>query len=248
MDPDKPLAVLQVRPRDLSSHALVVGDPQRAADAARLLDDPRELAYAREYRTFAGTYRGKRVTICSHGVGASGANVCFAELFVGGVKTVIRAGTCGALVASIDDGDLIVATGAIREDGVSEKLIPLAYPALADRHVVAALEDAAATQPHLSLHVGVALTTATLYPGLLPPATDLWMRAGAVCVEMELATLLVMAGLSGVRAGGIFTSDGNLARAVTPALDPAAYDPHREIVSQGKDAMLRVALEALARL
>jgi len=36
---------------------------------------------------------------------------------------------------------------------------------------------------------------------------------------MELATLLVMAGLHGVSAGGIFTSDGNLARRDAPDLD-----------------------------
>jgi uridine phosphorylase len=74
------------------------------------------------------------------------------------------------------------------------------------------------------------------------------MKAGAVCVEMELATLLVMAGLHGVRAGGIFTSDGNLARKDTVELDSSAYDPHREVVSQGKQTMLTIALKALTLL
>jgi uridine phosphorylase len=74
------------------------------------------------------------------------------------------------------------------------------------------------------------------------------MEAGAVCVEMELATLLVMAGLNGVRAGGIFTSDGNLARRELPDVDTSTYDPHRDVVNHGIKTMLTIALEALARL
>jgi uridine phosphorylase len=74
------------------------------------------------------------------------------------------------------------------------------------------------------------------------------MRAGAVAVEMELATLLVMAGLRGLRAGGIFCVDGNLARKTQPAVDPESYDPHHERVRRGVDCMLGIALQALVRL
>jgi len=225
----------------------VVGDPARAAQAAQLLTDPDEVGHNREYRTFAGTYAGIPLTICSHGIGGPAASICFKELFQGGVKTIIRAGTCGALVETIDDGQLVLATGAIREDGTSPSLIPLAYPAIADRHIVQALEESAAEQGYNSLHTGIVLTQSYLYPDLLPTTTELWMEAGAVCLEMELATLLVIAGLHGVRAGGIFTSDGNLARREAPDLESSAYDPHRDIVTHGVQTMLTIALEALAR-
>ena len=89
------------------------------------------------------------------------------------------------------------------------------------------------------------LTQGYFYPGILPSAVDFWLPTGLViCVEMELATLLVMAGLQGVRAGGIFTSDGNL----TEEPDPDTYDPHREEVDQGKTKMLQLALDALTKL
>jgi hypothetical protein len=45
-------------------------------------------------------------------------------------------------------------------------------------------------------------------------------------------------------AGGIFTSDGNMAEEA----DPAEYDPHRGVVEGGVSAMLKTALDALARL
>jgi uridine phosphorylase len=245
-DPNILLPLLKVRPRDLAAHALVVGDPQRAAAAAELLDDVEEVGYYREYRTFTGTYAGKRVSISSHGVGASGASICFEELMQGGVTTVIRAGTCGAMRKGIKDGELIVGLGAIREDGTSEKLAPLGYPAIADRQVVASLEAAAAAQRYAPLHAGIVLTQNHFYSGILPTTHDMWIKADMnVCaVEMELATLLVVASLHGVRAGGIFTSDGNL----TEKVDPTEYDPHRTVVKEGVAAMLEIALDALTRL
>jgi uridine phosphorylase len=244
-DPNKPLPLLKTRPSDLASHALVVGDPNRAALAAELLTNAEEVGCFREYRTFTGEFAAKRVTRSSHGVGGAGASVCFEELMQGGVKTIIRAGTCGAMRKGIKDGELIIGTGAIREDGTSERLMPIAYPAIADRHVISALE-AAAAQDYTRLHEGIILTHSHFYHGILPTTLDMWLKADVnVCaVEMELATLLIVAGLHGVRAGGIFTSDGNL----TEESGPTEYDPHRNVVKEGVSTMLKIALDALTRL
>ena len=158
---------------------------------------------------------------------------------------MIRAGTCGAMRAGIQDGDLVIGTGAIREDGTSDKLVPIQYPAIADRHLVAALAASAASHDHRN-HEGIILTQGQFYQGILPSTLELWLKADAgVCaVEMELATLLVIASLHGVQAGGIFTSDGNL----TEEADPTAYDPHRNVVEEGVRAMLKITLEALVKL
>lgn len=253
MDTNKQLPVLRVHPRDLAPRALVVGDPQRAADAAQMLGKAKEVGNWREYRTFTGEYGGKRITVSSHGVGSAGAAVCFEELIHGGVKTLIRAGTCGAMVEEIDDGEFIIATGAVREDGTTPQLVPLSYPAIADRHVISALEAAAVAQGYPKPHMGIARTGAAFYPGVLPPQLEMWMAAGVVCVEMELATLLVIASLRGARAGGILVSDGNIPRALKvmkagEVLDPFSYNPHREAVREGVRIMLRIALESLSQL
>jgi uridine phosphorylase len=245
-DAEKTLPILKVRPADLAARALVVGDPERAAAAAALLDDAQEVGHFREYRTFTGSYQGKRITISSHGVGGAGASVCFEELSQGGVKTIIRAGTCGAMKAGIKDGDFIIGTGAIREDGTSPALMPLAYPAIADRQVTAAVIEAAREHGRPEPHEGIVLTQGFFYDGVMPPLVGQWLAIGAnvVCVEMEFATLLVIASLRGMRAGGLFTSDGNM----TEEADPLTYDPHRTVVKQGVETMLKVALSALAQL
>jgi uridine phosphorylase len=245
-DTEKVLPILKARPADLAARALVVGDPERAAAAAALLDDAQEVGHFREYRTFTGSYQGKRITISSHGVGGAGASVCFEELSQGGVKTIIRAGTCGAMKAGIKDGDFIIGTGAIREDGTSPALMPLAYPAIADRQVTAAVIEAAREHGRPEPHEGIVLTQGFFYDGVMPPLVGQWLAIGAnvVCVEMEFATLLVIASLRGMRAGGLFTSDGNM----TEEADPLTYDPHRTVVKQGVETMLKVALSALAQL
>ncbi|MEN6435047.1 MAG: nucleoside phosphorylase [Anaerolineaceae bacterium] len=242
MDSDLRMPSLRVLPSDIAGCVLVVGDPQRAEEASHLLENAKEVGFFREYRTFTGFYQGKRISISSHGVGSSGANICFHELIKCGAHTIIRAGTCGAMVKGIHDGELIIATGALREDGCSEHLAPMSYPAISDRHVVTALETSASQHGIPHPHVGLVITQAYFYPGMLPSEADVWLKTELVmAVEMELATLLVMAGLNKVRAGGIFTSDGNL----TEEPDPNIYDPHRKVVSEGKAEMLKIALDAL---
>jgi uridine phosphorylase len=245
MDPNLKTPSLRIRPLDVSACAMVVGDPERAAFAAALMEDAREIGSFREYRTFTGVYKGKRITVSSHGVGSTGANICFHELFQCGVQTIIRAGTCGAMQPGIADGDLIIGTGAIREDGASEHLASMAFPAIADRHVTDAIEQACRNHGIPNPHTGIILSQACFYPGLLPDESAVWMKTGlAAAVEMEYAVLLIMASLKKVRAGGIFTSDGNL----TEEPDPDSYNPHRPVVDEGKKKMLLVTLEALANL
>jgi uridine phosphorylase len=245
MQSDNPMPTLRARPSQIARAAMVVGDPNRAAEAAKLLDQAEEVGSFREYRTFSGFYKGKRITIASHGVGAGGANMCFHELFQCGVTTVIRAGTCGAMQPEMNDGSLIIGTGAVRLDGVTEHMMPLAFPAIADRHVTAALEAACVEQGVTQPYAGIILSQSYFYPGVLPNETDYWLATGLpAAVEMEYSLLLVMASIARARAGGIFVSDGNLTR--TP--DPNDYNPHREVVEAGKARMLRATLEALASL
>lgn len=239
------LPILRVCPIDLTDVAIVVGDPARARMAASLLNDAEEIGNNREYLTLRGTRGGVSLVICSHGVGASGAGICFSELLRGGVRTLVRAGTCGAIVEGVGAGDLIVATSAVREDGASDHLIGGPYPAVADRHVSAALSSAAhsAATP---VREGMVVTEANFYPGALPPRWQSYRGYGPVAVEMEMATLFVLATMNGARAGGILTVDGNLVETREP--DMSDYDPHDDDVADGVAAMLAIALDAAAEL
>ncbi|MEA2623537.1 MAG: uridine phosphorylase [Chloroflexota bacterium] len=243
--PDALLPVIRVPRGTVTPYVLTVGDPERAASISERLEDAREVGRFREYLSFQGTWQGVPLTVTSHGVGGAGAAVAFEELIQGGARTIIRLGTSGAFPIDIRSGDLLVATGAVREDGVSERLLPLAYPAICDIDVTRALIDAAKAAEGIHFGTGVMLTTATFYPGAVPDRREIWQQAHLAGVEMELATLLIVAALRGVRAGGIFTVDGNPAEEERTIYD---YDPHRPVVDEGKKRMVSIGLDAIVRL
>lgn len=240
------LPCLLVPRGSVSPYVLTVGDPDRAVAIGQRLEGGRELGRYREYVTWQGRWRGDEVTVTSHGVGGAGAALAFEELIQGGARTIIRLGTAGSALDEIRSGDLLIGTGAVREDGVSQQLLPLSYPAISDLAVSQALIDAATAHPGVRFGTGVVMTKAAFYPGALPDARDTWAQAHLVGYEMELAALLIVAALRGIRAGGIFTVDGNPAEGDPE--DPRVYDPHRDVVRDGKERMIEVGLDAINRL
>ncbi len=236
------LPVLDIDSDDVPERVLVVGDPARAAKVAERLGDVRHVGTNREYATYVGTHDGTTVGVVSHGVGAAGAGVCFEELCRGGATRIIRAGTCGGMQPNIVDGHLVIVSGAVREDGLTERLVPMSFPALASIDVVNALRSAAAG--HDGVFEGIALTGAVFYPSeVLGSDLLTWQRAGVSAVEMECAALFVVAALHGCQAGGILAVDGN--PLVEKDDDMSGYNPHRPVVHEAVDRMITIALDAL---
>lgn len=239
----KMLPLLKIPEGSVSRYVVVCGDPARVLNIAERLDDYEELGYNREYRTVKGHYRGVEVTICSHGVGVAGAAVAFEELIKGGAKTIIRIGTCGSLDREIRDGDLIVATSAVRADGLTDQLIPLGYPAVADYSVTRSLEVALLGVKDVKYKTGIVLTLSAFYPGLLELPHRLYSEANVAAVEMECSALFVIASLRGVRAGAILAVDG-----VVIDFDADQYDPHRAKVHDAVEKEITVALNAIVKM
>lgn len=234
------LPLLQARVADVAPLALVVGDPARAERAAGQLADAHVVGRNREYLTISGTYAGQPVTVASHGVGAAGAAVCFEELLRSGVGRIVRAGTAGGLQPEVVDGELVVATGAVREEGTSVRLVPASYPAVCAPGLVQSLQTALDG----ACHTGLVLTCDLFYAlPMLGDSLQSWADAGVLAVEMELSVLLVLAGLRGVPAAGVFAIDGNPVAAASA--DMADYAPHRDVVRVAADTAVHAALTAL---
>ena len=120
----------------------------------------------------------------------SGGGRLLEELCRAGVKRIVRVGSAGGLQPSILAGSVVIARAAVREDGLSPKLVPPSYPAVATEELVIALRDAAASVS-AKVHEGIVLTSDLFYPGeALGSDLSLWQRAGVTAVEMEIATLL----------------------------------------------------------
>ncbi len=227
---------------ELPECVLVVGDPSRVGLVSERLDNSRSVSANREYVSALGSHQGTMVAVVSHGVGTAGAAVCFEELIRAGATRLIRAGTAGGLQPHVNDGDLVIAAAAIRDDGVTKGLVPAEYPAVADHELVAALSGSApADRP---AHLGTVLTSDVFYPGsVLGSNLRQWQRAGAIAVEMECAALFVIASLHGVSAAAILAIDGNPLTSDDTGMD--SYQPDRAVVRGAVGAMIDTALDAL---
>jgi uridine phosphorylase len=190
------------------ARVLTCGPPERAHAIAEHLEGVKAIARNREYHSFLGKYRGHDVLVISHGVGAPGATICFQELIDVGAKAIVRMGTAGGLQDSSCIGDVVVASGAIRKDGVTSQMVPLGFPALPDAGLSARIRDRlrVGSVRHTS---GIVLTTDLFYPSLLDPEWSLFQKAGAVAVEMECSALFVTGLLRKIKTAGVLVLDGN---------------------------------------
>lgn len=223
--------------------AILPGDPGRVEAIARRLEDPCFLAENREFTIWSATTGGRRVLICSTGIGGPSAAIAMEELFIAGVRTFIRVGTCGAMQLDMMGGDLVVATAAVRHEGTSLHYAPVEYPAAADFQVTSALVKAARASGK-RVHVGVVHAKDSFYgqhdPGRMPVAKELqekweaFRRLGVLASEMESAAMFTAAAALGARAGCILHVIWNQERAAA-GLD----NPRVEDVSAAVDAAAR---------
>jgi uridine phosphorylase len=203
---------LLVEEGDLADVALVPGDPGRVDRIASHCEDATAVAENREYKLVNASYEGKAVTICSTGIGSPSAAIAAEELSTVGVDTLLRVGTTGALQEGIAIGDMVVATGAAKDEGTTKRYESETVPAVPDYEVLSALVDAAESREEDgggAVHVGPIATDDAFYAETEAYVRD-WEAAGLLAVEMEAAALFSLARRKGMRAGAICTVDGNL--------------------------------------
>jgi len=199
---------LLVEDGDVNDIALIPGDPGRVDRIASLCDDSEVVAQNREYKVVNAAYEGTDLTICSTGIGCPSAAIAVEELHAVGVETVIRVGTTGALQEGIEIGDMVVATGAAKNEGTSRRYEAVEYPAVPDYGVLSALVDSAEENDE-DVHVGPIASDDAFYAETDEYVED-WEAANILSVEMEAAAVFSLARRKEMQAGAICTVDGNL--------------------------------------
>lgn len=204
------------KPGDVGRYVLLPGDPFRTDYIASFLDDAKLVAHNREHKTWTGSLLGVPVSVTSTGMGGPSAAIAIEELIHCGADTFIRIGTAGRLCPESQDKSIqgIIATGAVRAEGLTGEYVPYEYPAIADRHVVAALADSAEEFGY-NFKEGIVHCKDSFYgqidPDGLPNGEMLkgkwlaWERSRVMATEMETATLFIIASIRGCRAGSILS-------------------------------------------
>ncbi|MBQ3173362.1 MAG: nucleoside phosphorylase [Alistipes sp.] len=123
---------LHLKPEQLADIVILVGDPGRVAMIADYFDERECEVSNREFHTVTGTYKGKRMTVLSTGIGIGNIDICVAELDALAnidfntrqVKerfrrlTLVRLGTSGAIQEDISVGDVVFSRTSLGFDGL----------------------------------------------------------------------------------------------------------------------------------
>jgi len=211
---------LDVTSADVADTVLLPGDPDRVEKITQFWDTAEEQARHREYHTVTGDYEETPITVTSTGIGSPSAAIAVEELARVGVDTFLRVGSCGAIQPEMDVGDLVITTGAVRQEGTSAEYVREDYPAVADHEVVAALV-AAAERLGYDYHTGVTMSADSFYAGQGRPGYDGYespanetlvdelQAANVKNIEMEASAITTLAGIFGLRAGAVCTVYAN---------------------------------------
>lgn len=123
---------LHIKPEQLADTVVLVGDPSRVDMVASYFDTVECDIQSREFHTVTGTYKGKRITCVSHGIGTDNidivateldalANIDFAtrqEKTTHRQLTLVRIGTSGGLQQECPIGTYVVSRRSIGFDGL----------------------------------------------------------------------------------------------------------------------------------
>ena len=123
---------LHLKPEQLADRVILVGDPARVDTVAEHFDNKECEVSSREFHTITGTYKGKRITVQSHGIGCDNIDIVANELDTLAnidyntreekpkhrTLTMVRIGTCGGLQPFTPTGTFIASVKSIGFDGL----------------------------------------------------------------------------------------------------------------------------------
>lgn len=221
-----------------AKYAILPGDPGRVEKIAQYLDNPKFLNTNREHTTWIGEIDGEKVLVMSTGMGGPSTAIGVEELFMTGVETFIRIGTCGGMQTEVIGGDIVIANGAIRAEGTSREYVPIEFPAISDFEVTTALVNAS-KQMNKRFHIGVVQCKDSFYgqhdPDRMPVSYmlnnqwDAWIKAGCLASEMESATLFAVCSVLGAKAGCVLSVVWNQEREKLGLDNPKCNDTSEAI-------------------
>ena len=123
---------LHVKPEHLADKVILVGDPGRVALVASYFDTIESKSESREFHSVTGSYKGKRITVQSTGIGCDNIDIVMNELDALAnidfttrtdkpehrTLTIVRIGTCGGLHPYTPTGTFIASVKSIGFDGL----------------------------------------------------------------------------------------------------------------------------------
>jgi uridine phosphorylase len=207
---------------------LFVRDPLCAYDEdpatllAKRLDRPQLAGRTGMFTTWSGYYRDAHITAISGGSGGPEAELCMYEFLEHtNASTYLRVGGSGGLSERVRPGDIVIANGIVRGDGVTAAYVEPGWPAICSSDLVMALAEAARAL-QVDYHIGLTRSSDSDMCGAGRPSVGGFMRphqtqlvdecrrSGVLNGEREASTIVTMATLFGKRGGACCSVADNI--------------------------------------
>lgn len=132
LNPDGSIYHLHLRPEDLATTIITVGDPDRVDQVSKYFDHIELKQQKREFKTHTGLYKNQRITVISTGIGSDNIDIVLNELdaLVNidfetrtlknklTALNIVRIGTSGALQADIPVDSILMSTYGLDINGM----------------------------------------------------------------------------------------------------------------------------------
>jgi len=204
-------AHIRAKPEDVASRVIVAGDPARVKQVADMLSDVRLVNENRAFFVYTGNYKGTRISVAVHGIGAPSLAIVFEELVMLGAKAIVRLGTAGAFIPDLHIGDVVIPTGAAYHVGgtlgmyFSENVALSCVPDFdLLRSIITELEVR-----NIPYRAGPVFSSDAFYAEN-PDFAKTWANRGYLAVEMECATLFALGLLRKVHCAAVLVISDNL--------------------------------------
>ncbi len=250
----------------LGRYVFLPGSRDRAARMATRFQDAEALPNRRGLDVHVGRLvrGGLAVDVAAvpTGMGCPSVDIVVTELIQLGARRLLRIGTAGTLQPDIGTGDLVVATGAVRDEATSDAYLPREVPAVADPVLVDAICRAAArTGVGERVYAGLVHSKDSFFGREFAEGPDaarneaymkLLSDVGVLASEMEAAHLFVLGQIHGdarVTAANRATRDVRLRCGALMAIigDQTGF-ASREDEQAAEERMLDLAAEAILDL
>lgn len=222
-------AMTQIDPELVGDFVLItVRDPLCAYDQdpakviADKMEDSQLIGSSGMFTSYTGTYKDAKITVVSGGSGSPEMElILYDYMEYTDAKTFLRVGGSGGIGDEVRPGDVVIASGVVREEGMTKAYIPAQYPAASHYEVVMAMVKAAELL-HAPYHVGVTVSVDSDFIGGGRPGVGGYMqpwnidfagiynRAGVLNGDRESASIVTLSALFGRRGGAVCSVADNL--------------------------------------
>lgn len=244
---------------EINPNILSAGSPGRIKKISNFLEHAEVEEGDRGLTVVHGEFRGMPVSAFATGMGPASAAITLPEAIetAEGPITLLRLGTAGSLQTHVEPGDIVVPTGAIRDESTTSSVVGSEFPAFANPELLPIIVDVAEGYDYKleeNLWTGTIHVKDDLYfkeaphhspsKEIMEPKLKSFRRMGGISSSMEFSVYSIMRDFyEGRREGKILV--GALLAIIARAIEGEHVRVDEKVKEKLEKDMIEIGLDVL---